>query len=93
MRGGMSLIRSLVGIRPISHAGAGAGREILLYVVELKSSLRRRLARYTHARRMPSHYVENSIARLSFGSADTHLRSSCTHPRSRVGAGKAAPHG
>jgi hypothetical protein len=51
MRGGMSLIRSLIGIRPISHIGAGAVGEILLYVVELKSSLRRRLERYTHARR------------------------------------------
>ena len=42
-----------------------------LYVIELKSSLRRRLAYYTHARRMLLHSVENSIARLAFSSADS----------------------
>ena len=45
-----------------------------LYVVELKSSLRRRLAQYTHARRILPHSVEISIARRPFGSADTQLK-------------------
>jgi hypothetical protein len=45
-----------------------------LYVVDLKLSLCRRLARYTHARRMRIYLVESSIARQSFGSADTGRR-------------------
>jgi len=65
------------------HIDTGARREIpfssvqSLYVVELKSSLRRRLARYTYARRMLPHSVEKSIARRPFGSAD---RPSCPWP-------------
>ena len=42
-----------------------------LYIVELKSLLCRRLARFTYPRRMDLYSVESPDARLSFRSADT----------------------
>ena len=50
-----------------------------LYVVQLKQSLRRRLAHYTHVRRMRICFVENSIAHLSFDSTNSKLWSVSTY--------------
>jgi hypothetical protein len=41
-----------------------------LYDAVLKSSLRRRLARYAHAMGMILHSIENTVIRLAFGSAN-----------------------
>ena len=57
-------------LRPAVEARFARGRDFpffsvqFLYAVELELSLRMRLARYTHVRRMCIPIVEKSIARL-----------------------------
>ena len=82
---GSPLFRRAKNAKNKPRTGAEVGRRDFpffsvqsLYDVELQSSLRRHLARCTNGRRMNPHFVENSIVRLAFGSADSFHACQCS---------------